>query len=121
MNPEDWRRISEVFSDCLKLSGVQRDSLLAELETRQSEIAHEVKELLAAYEQDNSFLEHPGLDQITDSKIEGPGGSSQTDSFTESNESHAADRGPKKRPASFWILLGVDVLALAFYIFGAVL
>src|SRR5579864_1735690 len=121
MNPEDWRRISEVFSDCLKLSGEQRDSLLAELETDRPEIAREVKELLAAYEQDNSFLERPGLDQITDSKIENPGGHSQTDSVTESQETLSGHRGPKKRPASFWILLGVDVLALAFYIFGAVL
>jgi len=121
MNPEDWRRISELFSDCLKLSGAQRHSFLAELEANQPEIAREVRELLAVYEQDNSFLEQPGIDQITSSRIEGPGGQSQTDIFPESLESNSGDRRPKKRPVSFWILLGVDVLALALYIFGAVL
>ncbi len=121
MTPEDWRRISEIFSDCLKLSAEQRHSLLAELETNQPEIAREVKELLAVYEQDNSFLEQPGIDQITASRIQGPGGHDQTDILPESLDTNSGHRGPKNRPASFWILLGVDVLALGLYIFGAVL
>src|SRR5216683_7992513 len=105
MTPEDWRRISEIFSDCLKLSAEQRHSLLAELETNQPEIAREVKELLAVYEQDNSFLEQPGIDQFTASRIQCPGGHDQTDILPESLDTNSGHRGPKNRPASFWIPL----------------
>jgi len=112
MNPEDWRRVSDVFSDCLKLSGDDRDSFLAELERDQPEIACEVRELLAAYEQDQEFLEKPGLDQVTASRIEAPDPELPPD---------PADRLPKKKPASFWSLLAADVLALGLYILGAVL
>ena len=107
MNPEDWRKVSDVFSDCLKLSGEGRDSFLAEVEGTQPAVAREVRELLAVYEQDQGFLEQPGIDQVTASRIEVP--------------DRPVDAQPKKKPRSFWVLLAVDLLALGLYIFGAVL
>src|SRR5271169_2368899 len=120
MNPEAWRQISEAFSDCLKLPAYDREGFLANLESTQPEIAREVRDLLAVYDQDQAFLEKPGLDQITSweaGTAVGPLGS---------GSSLAAQKVPLKawlahRPMSFWVLLAVNIIALGLFVFGGAL
>jgi len=120
MNPDDWRQISDAFSDSLKLSHDDRKRFLAEMESTRPEIAREVQELLAVYDQDQAFLEQPGIDQLT--------------SLDAKTAVDAVDfdgsLGPKKfvlkdwlrhKPTSFWVLLAVDIIALGLYLFGVVL
>ena len=119
MNPDAWRQISDVFSDCLKRSVEDRERLLADLSATQPEIAGEVRELLASYDQDQAFLEHPGIDQLTG------WGSAATDE-RRSGSPAAPREGAggswfKHKPASFWLLLAADFIALGLYIFGGVL
>ena len=111
MNPEAWRQISEAFSDCLKLSAHDREPFLASLENTQPDIAREVRELLAVYDQDQAFLEKPGLDQITS---------------WEAGTAVDPQKVPVRhwlahRATAFWVLLAVNIIALGFYVFGAVL
>ena len=111
MNPEAWRQISEAFSDCLKLSAEDREGFLANLENTQPDIAREVRELLTVYDQDQAFLEKPGLDQITS---------------WEAGTAVDPQKIPVKhwfdhRPTAFWVLLAVNIIALGIYVFGAVL
>jgi eukaryotic-like serine/threonine-protein kinase len=120
MNPEAWRQISEAFSDCQKLSGHDRERFLADLENTQPEIAREVSELLEVYDQDQAFLEKPGLDEITSWQAR-----TAVDPLG-SDASLTPQKVPLRhwfehRPTSFWVLLAVNIIALGLFVFGAVL
>ena len=119
MNPDAGRRISDVFSDCIKRSIEDREPFLADLESTQPEVVREVRELLATYEQNQSFLEQPRIDQPTNSetitaRFIAPAGSDIPRKGT-------AARWFKHQSTAFWVLLAADVIALGLYVFGGVL
>src|SRR4030088_2173672 len=118
MNPEAWRQISDVFSHCVKRSIEDRERFLADLDSTQPEVAREVRELLATYQQDQAFLERPGIDQLTNwetvtARLIPSGGSAIP-------REAAARRWFKHKSTAFWVLLAADVIALGMYIFGGV-
>ena len=46
MDPEVWRRVSDLFSECLTLPESDRTTFLAKVETSDSAIAAEIRKLL---------------------------------------------------------------------------
>ena len=61
MTPEVWRKVTDIFSDCLLLPESERPEFLAKLETTDSAIAVEIRKLLETYGQDQEFLEQPAI------------------------------------------------------------
>ncbi|MBZ5593614.1 MAG: protein kinase [Acidobacteriia bacterium] len=114
MNPDAWRQISDVFSDCLKRSAGDRERFLADLETTQPEIVREVRELLANYDEDQAFLEQPGIDQLTSWEAE------TADPISSPPQQGFFGRWLRHRPTAFWVLLAVDIIALGLYVFGGI-
>ena len=55
MEPEVWRRVSDLFSECLTLPEAERTSFLAKIATTDSAIAQEIRKLLETYGEPGSF------------------------------------------------------------------
>jgi eukaryotic-like serine/threonine-protein kinase len=62
MNPEQRRRVAELFELCRVLPKAERDTRLASLEPGDAEVVSEVISLLEAYDGSPDFLNQPALD-----------------------------------------------------------
>jgi tRNA A-37 threonylcarbamoyl transferase component Bud32 len=111
MTTEDWRRISDIFSDCLNRSSEERELLLADLDRGQPEISREVRSMLQTYDQDQGFLERPAIQHL---------GVVATETIGAQPLPPEQPRAREPKRASFWVLLAADILALGMFIFVAI-
>lgn len=115
MEPEVWRKVSDLFSECLTLSEDQRTTFLSKLETTDSVIAAEIRKLLATYGDDEEFLEKPALGDgvgVLDSAEAG------VEPFLPELRAPRRPRS-RRRSVSFWLLMGANVVALGCFLFAA--
>src|SRR5215204_2161432 len=59
MTPERWRRVEELFHAALGRDGAERAAFLAEACAGDEALRREVERLVAAHEQDGSFIDSP--------------------------------------------------------------
>src|SRR5215204_1678997 len=59
MTPERWRRVDELFHAALERDGAERADFLAEACAGDDALRREVERLVAAHEQDGSFIDSP--------------------------------------------------------------
>src|SRR5215213_8912524 len=59
MNPERWRRVDELFHSALERGGAERAAYLAEACGGDEALRGEVERLVAAHEEDGSFIDSP--------------------------------------------------------------
>jgi eukaryotic-like serine/threonine-protein kinase len=65
VTPALWKAVSTLVSACLDLPAEERETLLAEAETQNPEIAQQARILLQAHERDHDFLESPAIVGLT--------------------------------------------------------
>ena len=122
MEPEVWRKVSDLFTECLTLPEADRTTFLARLETTDSAIALEIRKLLESYSGDEEFLEKPAL-------LGGAGFLDADDSERDAALGRFApelrvprSRGMRRKSSAFWLLLGANVVVLSCFVFaGSVL
>src|SRR5882724_7562047 len=117
MTPEVWRKVTDIFSDCLLLPESERPEFLAKLETTDSEIAVDIRKLLKTYSQDQEFLEQPA---IRDEAFLQPSvtGAADVSSRVAPEARIPLVQGTRKRSLTFWCLLGANVIVLGCFIFA---
>ncbi len=59
MNPENWKKIEDIFQDALDLPAAERERFIAEKCAGDAELRSEVEKLIARYETEEEFLESP--------------------------------------------------------------
>jgi len=116
MDPEVWRRVSDLFSECLTLTEPDRTTFLAKIETSDSAIASEIRKLLDTYGQDEGFLEKPAV--CDDAEFLGPNGTSPTEQFAPELRVPRS-RGYRRKSPVFWLLLAGNIVVLCCFIFAA--
>jgi len=121
MDPEVWRKVSDIFSECLTLPETERTTFLAKLETTDSAIASEIRKLLQTYGQDEEFLEKPAIQEAAKLLDPGEGGQSLPARFAPEIRVPRS-RGARRKSLTFWLLLAGNVLILGCFVFaGSVL
>ncbi len=130
MDPIAWRHVSDLFGKCLELPPEEREELLSKVEKTQPEILEEIRALLKTYEEDKEFLERPALADVAQVKtVRATAGVTAFDdepaqrSSRENRDSPECDAAARlsgtERPASFWLLLTLDVVVLVALVLGA--
>lgn len=118
MDPEVWRRTSDIFSDCLALPEADRPLFLTNLETAEPEIAREIRKLLKTYGQDQEFLEKPAIQEEAELlKSSITRGAAIPAPFAPELRAPLS-RGTRRRSRSFWLLLGANVVVLCCFVFA---
>jgi eukaryotic-like serine/threonine-protein kinase len=117
MEPEVWRRVCDLFSDCLARPEPERATLLARLETDEPAVAREIRALLKTYMQDREFLEKPAIEEpcILDAC-----NTTRTVRPTQLLPELPGLRFRATRRSSpfFWLLLGANVIVLGCFLFA---
>jgi hypothetical protein len=116
MEPEVWRRVSDLFAECVTLPEDERTTFLAKIETSDSAIAAEIRKLLQTYGEDEEFLETPAIPV-------GPEASGDGDSAEMAARFASAMGGPRPQQArakgrTFWALLAANVVVLCCFVFA---
>jgi len=123
MNPEVWRKVSDVFSDCLVLPESQRTAFLAKLETTDPEVTKEIRKLLASYAQDDQFLEKPAIQEAagifdTVEQAAKQGASSELEPFAPELRMPRSRSKSRRSTPAFWWLMGGNVVVLGCFVFA---
>ena len=115
MEPEVWRKVSDLFSECLALPATERDALLTNMETTDPGITSEIRKLLATYERDEEFLEKPAIQEEAELL-------SRRDTNGVPGQSQFAPelRTPvhRRRNRSFWWLMAGNLAILGCFVFA---
>lgn len=118
MEPEVWRRVSDLFSECLTLPEGERTTFLAKIETTDSAIAEEIRKLLETYGADEEFLETPAAPGGAELLSQDPALAAQFAPEVRVPRS----RGTRRKSPAFWLLLFGNVVVLCCFVFaGSVL
>ena len=122
MEPEVWRKVSDLFAECLTLPEADRTTFLARLETTDSAIALEIRKLLESYAGDEEFLETPALlSGAGFLDVDEAGRDATLGRFAPELRVPRSRRSRRENPA-FWLLLGANLLVLGCFLFaGSVL
>ena len=118
MKPEVWRKVSDIFSDCLILPESERTTFLTNLEATHPEITKEVRKLLAAYDQDQGFLEKSAIEEEAGSfdTVESPRNRAEQEEEGFAPELRLPRKsGARQRNRTFWWLLAGN--AVVFFCF----
>ena len=116
MEPEVWRKVSDIFSDCLALPVAERTTFLANLENADPGITAEIRKLLATYEGDEEFLEKPAIQEEAQLLRHGGTGTDSAGQAQFAPEVRAPlHRG--KHP-SFWWFMGGNLVVFCCFIFA---
>ncbi len=120
MDPEVWRKVSDIFSDCLTLPEPERVAFLAKLETSDPDITREIRKLLATYDEDEAFLEKPALLQgagvRVGESIIGETGQQTPVRFAPELRAPLSS-GARRRTPAFWWLMAANLVVLVCFIF----
>jgi len=116
MDPGVWRRVSDLFSECLTLPESDRTTFLARIETTDSAIALEIRKLLETYGQDEGFLEKPAVRE--GAEFLGTGETSAAEKFAPEVRVPRS-RGTRRKNPTFWLLLVANIVVLGCFVFAA--
>src|SRR5882762_2074842 len=115
MEPEVWRRVSDLFAECLTLPEAERGTFLAKIATTDSAIAQEIRKLLQTYGEDEEFLEKPAMPGDAEFLSQDPAGSAAQ--FAPEVRAPRS-RGSRRKSSAFWLLLAANVAVLCCFIFA---
>jgi eukaryotic-like serine/threonine-protein kinase len=118
MEPEVWRRVSDLFSECLSLPETERTTFLARLETTDSAIAAEIRKLLTTYGRDEAFLEAPAVRDDAEFLRPRESSSASAEQFAPELRVPRGRKSRRKSPA-FWLFLTGNLVVLLCFLFAA--
>jgi len=118
MEPEVWRRVSDLFSECLTLPEAERTTFLAKIETTDSAIAQEIRKLLETYGEDEEFLEKPAIPIGPEAGASGDSDSAEIVARFASAIAAPRAREARGKGRMFWVLVGANVVVLCCFIFS---